>query len=438
MDRCVRWWNSEAGGAVRTGLVTALCMSASLVLVAQIAAEAGAYFPAVYVVAAALAALGTLALGRLRLAVALGSDLMTAGWLMALLVISHGLTLGQLYSLLVVVALFACAAAFTGVAARIVQAIPLCIRQALPLALGAMMVLWGLERGRMLLASPVHLVMLGDYADPLAYFSLLGIVLILGLRALGVRQAVGAGLLITAALSFVEGFWIVPPAPFYAPEGLDRSIGLFLLAGEGDAKAFATMVAVAPWLFLLMILNFGGTWQALGTGGGHDDGMRNRILPRKPLCVAALANLIAAICGMTPMTAAPESALAGEAGRAHPRAYAASTAAGLLLLLCAAPLAKELASFPAMLVPCIVVAGGFLISRARLEWATFDLAERTAAVALVVLVPLTYDMALGCGVATVAYVLLKVLANRAQDVTRTMRGLAAFTVLIVFFDAWLF
>ena len=428
--RRMRWWNSETGGAVRAGLVTALCMSAGLVLVAQVAAEAGAYALAVYVIAAALAALGTLALGRLRLAVALGPDLMTAGWLMALLVISHGLTLGQLYALAAVVALFVCAAAFTGAAARIVQAIPLCIRQALPLALGAMMVLWGLERGRMLLASPVHLVMLGDYADPLAYFSLLGIVLILGLRALGVRQAVGCGLVITAALSFVEGFWIVPPAPFYAPEGLDRSIGLFLLAGKGDAKAFATMVAVAPWLFLLMILNFWGTWQALGFDGDAQ--------PRKPLRIAALANLLAALCGMTPMTAAPESALAGGAGRAHPRAYAAGTAAGLLLLLCAAPLAKELASFPAMLVPCIVVAGLFLIARTQLAWAAFDLAERTAAVALVVLVPLTYDMALGCGVATVAYVLLKVLADRAQDVTRTMRGLAAFTVLIVFFDAWLF
>ena len=436
--RRMRWWNSETGGAVRAGLVTALCMSAGLVLVSEVAAEAGAYFPAVYVIAAALAAFGTLALGRLRLAVALGPDLMTAGWLMALLVISHGLTLGQIYALLAVVAIFVCAAVFTGAAARIVASIPLCIRQALPLALGAMMVLWGLECGRMLLASPVHLVMLGNYADPLAYFSLLGIVLILGLRALGVRQAVGAGVLVTAALSFVEGFWIVPPAPFYAPEGLDRSIGLFLLAGEGDAKAFATMVAVAPWLFLVMILSFWGTWQALGAGRGTEDGTRDDAPPRKPLCVAALANLLAALCGMTPMTAAPESALAGEAGRAHPRAYAAGTAIGLVFLLCAAPLARELASFPAMLVPCIVASGLFLLSRTRLGWEGLDLAERTAAIALVVLVPLTYDMALSCGVATVAYVLLKVLANRAQDVTRLMRGLAAFTVLIVFFDAWLF
>ena len=91
-----------------------------------------------------------------------------------------------------------------------------------------------------------------------------------------------------------------------------------------------------------------------------------------------------------------------------------------------------------MLVPCIVASGLFLLSRTRLGWEGLDLAERTAAIALVVLVPLTYDMALSCGVATVAYVLLKVLANRAQDVTRLMRGLAAFTVLIVFFDAWLF
>lgn len=433
MKRLRSWWESEISCAVRAGVVTALCMCAGLVLVAQTAAEAGAYFPAVYVVAAALAALGTLALGRLHQAVALGPDLMTAGWLFALLVISHGLTLGQLYALLAAASLLVCLAACTGAAARLVASIPACIRQALPLALGAMMVLWGLERGRLFLASPVHLVMLGDFADPLAYFSLLGIILMLGLRALGVRQAVGLGLVITAILSFIEGFWIVPPAPFYAPEGLDRAAGLFLLAGDGDAKAFGTMLAVAPWLFLVMLLSFWGTGQALGV-----DGTRSWETWKKPLCVAAAANLLAALLGMTPLTAAPESALAGRAGHAHPCAYTMGAAAGLAFLLFAAPLAKELASFPAMLVPCIVVAGLFLLMRTALAWASFDLTERTAAVVLVVLVPLTYDMALGLAVATVAYVLLKVLAGRAQDVTKTMRGLAAFAVLVVFFDPWIF
>ena len=151
-----------------------------------------------------------------------------------------------------------------------------------------------------------------------------------------------------------------------------------------------------------------------------------------------MLNLLAALCGMTPLTAAPESALAGGAGRAHPRAYTMGVAAGLLFLLVAAPLAKELASFPAMLVPCIVVAGLFLLMQSKLEWASFDGAERMASIVLVVLVPLTYDVALGLSVATVAFVLLKVLAGRAEDVTRPMRALAAFAVLVLFFDAWLF
>ena len=430
MKRFVSWWKSAAGAAARAGVLTALPMLAGLVLVAQMAAEAGAYFPAVYVVAAALAAVGALAFSRLGLALALGPDLVVAGWLFSLLVISHGLTLGQLYALLAVVSLCACLAAFSGLAARIVSAVPEAIRAALPVALGAMMMLWGLEQGRMLLASPVHLVMLGDFADPFAYFSLLGLVVILGLRALGVRQAIGLGLIITALLSFIEGFWIVPPAPFYAPEGLDRAAGLFLLAGEGDAKAFGSMAAVAPWLFLALLLRFYGTWQALGTGRGA--------LPKQPLRIVCGLNFLAALLGMTPMTAAPESALAGESGRAHPRAYACGVAAGLVFLLSAAPLAKELASFPAMLVPCIIVAGFQLVARARLDWAGTDLAERAAAVALCVLVPLTYDMALGLAVAVIAYVLLSVLAGRTERVTRTMRVLVALAVVLLFSDAWLF
>ena len=430
MNRFVSWWKSAEGSAARAGLLTALPMVAGLVLVAQMASEAGAYFPAVYVLAAALAAVGTLAFSRLRLALALGPDLVMAGWLFSLLVISHGLTLGQLYALLAVVSLFACLAAFSGLASRIVSAVPDGIRASLPVALGAMLVLWGMEQGRMLLSSPVHLVMLGDFADPLAYFSLLGLVIILGLRALGVRQAVGLGLVLTALLSFIEGFWIVPPAPFYAPEGLDRAAGLFLLAGDGDAQALGVMATVAPWLFLALLLTFYGTWQALGTG--------QDALPKQPLRVVCILNLLAALLGMTPMTAAPESALAGEAGRAHPRAYAIGVAAGFVFLLSAAPLAKELSSFPAMLVPCMIFAGLMLLARARFEWADADLAERTAAVALCVLVPLTYDMALGLAVAVAAYVLLKVLSGRMAEVTRTMRVFAALAVLLVFAESWLF
>jgi len=430
VNRFVSWWKSAEGSAARAGLLTALPMVVGLVLVAQMASEAGAYFPAVYVLAAALAAVGTLAFSRLRLALALGPDLVMAGWLFSLLVISHGLTLGQLYALLAVVSLFACLAAFSGLASRIVSAVPDGIRASLPVALGAMLVLWGMEQGRMLLSSPVHLVMLGDFADPLAYFSLLGLVIILGLRALGVRQAVGLGLVLTALLSFIEGFWIVPPAPFYAPEGLERAAGLFLLAGDGDAQALGVMATVAPWLFLALLLTFYGTWQALGTG--------QDALPKQPLRVVCILNLLAALLGMTPMTAAPESALAGEAGRAHPRAYAIGVAAGFVFLLSAAPLAKELSSFPAMLVPCMIFAGLMLLARARFEWADADLAERTAAVALCVLVPLTYDMALGLAVAVAAYVLLKVLSGRMAEVTRTMRVFAALAVLLVFAESWLF
>ena len=430
MNRFVSWWKSAEGSAARAGLLTALPMVAGLVLVAQMASEAGAYFPAVYVLAAALATVGTLAFSRLRLALAVGPDLLMAGWLFSLLVISHGLTIGQLYALLAVVSLFACLAAFSGLASRIVSAVPVCIRAVLPMALGAMLVLWGMEQGRMLLSSPVHLMMLGDFADPLAYFSLLGLVMMLGLRALGVRQAVGLGLVLTALLSFIEGFWIVPPAPFYAPEGLDRAAGLFLLAGDGDAQALGVMATVAPWLFLALLLTFYGGWQALGTGPN--------VPPKKPLCVVCILNLLAALLGMTPMTAAPESVLAGEAGQAHPRAYAIGAAAGLIFLLSAAPLARELASFPAMLVPCVIFAGFLLLARARFYWAGADLAERTASVVLCVLVPLTYDMALGLAVAVATYVLLKVLAGRTADVTRTMRMFAALAVLLIFAESWLF
>lgn len=430
--------------AVLSGALAALPAGLMAALAAELAAEAGAYFPAVYALTLALCLAGTALLARRGLPLVLAPDLSTACWLIYLIVISHGVTLPLLYACLAAAAALVWLLLRCGVAGRALSAFPPCLRAALPLALGLLLFLWGAEQGRLLLASPLHLVMFGDFADPLAYFTLLGLLALLGLRALRLPPlaAVLGAFLVTALLSLAEGFWIVPPAPFYLPEGLDRAAGLFLRAGEGEA-ALAGAAAAFPWLVAVLLLTSWGTIAALFPRLGRGDGAASGGVSaasekaglRGVLSVLAAVNVLAALAGVLPLMASRLSALAGREGARRPRAFACGACAIFALLLFAAPLARELVSFSAALALLALAAGLSLLRRARLPRLRL-VEERAAVLSLVLIVPLTYDIALGLSLSLIAYVLLRQLARR--PVPFATRGLAALFVLLAVFAAWIF
>lgn len=431
--------------AVLSGALAALPAGLMAALAAELAAEAGAYFPAVYALTLALCLAGTALLARRGLPLVLAPDLGTACWLIYLIVISHGVTLPLLYACLAAAAALVWLLLRCGAAGRALSAFPPCLRAALPLSLGLLLFLWGAEQGRLLLASPLHLVMLGDFADPLAYFTLLGLLALLGLRALRLPPlaAVLGAFLVTALLSLAEGFWIVPPAPFYLPEGLDRAAGLFLRAGEGEVAALTGAAAAFPWLVVVLLLTSWGTIAALFPRLGRGDGAASGGVSaasekaglRGVLSVLAAVNVLAALAGVLPLMASRLSALAGREGARRPRAFACGACAIFALLLFAAPLARELVSFPAALALLALAAGLSLLRRARLPRLRL-VEERAAVLSLVLIVPLTYDIALGLSLSLIAYVLLRQLARR--PVPFATRGLAALFVLLAVFAAWIF
>ena len=424
--------------AVLSGALAALPAGLMAALAAELAAEAGAYFPAVYALTLALCLAGTALLAR-------------CGLPLVLIVISHGVTLPLLYACLAAAAALVWLLLRCGAAGRALSAFPPCLRAALPLSLGLLLFLWGSEQGRLLLASPLHLVMLGDFADPLAYFTLLGLLVLLGLRALRLPPlaAVLGAFLVTALLSLAEGFWVVPPAPFYLPEGLDRAAGLFLRAGEGETSALAGAAAAFPWLVAVLLLTSWGTIAALfprlvgedsavssGAPAAAETGGRQATAGlRGVLSALAAVNVLAALAGVLPLMASRLSALAGREGARRPRAFACGACAIYALLLFAAPLARELVSFPAALALLALAAGLSLLRRARLPRLRL-VEERAAVLSLVLIVPLTYDIALGLSLSLVAYVLLRQLARR--PVPSATRGLAALFVLLAVFAAWIF
>lgn len=125
--------------------------------------------------------------------------------------------------------------------------------------MGLLLIFQGAYQGHLLLQSPTGLLQLGSLSDPVAYLSLTGLIAMLALMAVKNRLAVFGGVFVTGLLAFIGGFWVLPDAPFFLPEGLDKT-GFQLIFMNGWEN-----IRVCDYfnltIFLLLYLVFAG-WAA--------------------------------------------------------------------------------------------------------------------------------------------------------------------------------
>ena len=412
------------------GVMTALPLAASLLVVTNLLVMTGMPFTGVYTASFVTAILGTILMGRCRLAVAAAPGLALTSWLVYIVILARGVSwqmvlfMGAAASL-VSFLLLAGAPRFPRLQQLPEKLMPPCLRRALRGAVGLMLIALGLFEGRLLMGAPTGLLQLGGFSDPMAYLSFTGILVLFGLMAMKKRWAPGAAFLVTAVLAFIGGFWVLPDAPFLQPEGLDRT-GLQLIFMTGwQTISPACYFDLSVFLLLFLLVSGAGSLTALAPEAAK----------RKPLCLLSLVSFIGCLLGTMPVMAAPESAVGQAVGSSRPQRMAYWTAAVLALLLVAEPVMASLASFAAVMVPVLVGAGVVMLRRMGPVFQG-DFAEQAAAGLLFLLLPLTQDIAAGLGASVIAYVCLKLLAGCDDEVPRPMRVLAVCFALYFFFGFW--
>lgn len=411
------------------GFLTAASLAASLLLIPTLLGQAGAPFMGIYTASVLMAIAGTFVFARLGLPVAAAPGAALTSWLVAVVMLAHGVSwqmvlfLGAVVSLVLTVALaFSVFSRRPGRLEGLVQLFPPCIADGLQGALGLMLLVQGLYQGHLLMSSPVAPVQLGNMADPVAYLSLAGIIAMLALMAVGARWAVFGGVLVSAVLAFIGGFWVLPDAPFFLPEGLDRT-GLQLIFMNGwENIRVCDYADLSLVLVLFLVLSGWGGLRALAPA--IDDGQMKKSL----LSMSGLS-FVASLLGTMPLTAAPESA----AGQAVGGRMAYWTAAFLVLALFAEPTLQSMASFPSIFAPAYAGAGLALLLRMKPVFAG-SFGDKVAAGLLFLTLPLTQDIAAGLGAACVAYVSLAILAG--EHVSRLLRALTVLFLLYFFYGFW--
>ena len=340
---------------LRTALGTAFVLvsvaAAMLILTASLLTRAGMPFAAAYTVSIIAAMMGTLAVSYGgRTLIALPSPAITA-WLVYEEIIAHGLAWQEM---LCIAAISSCVGAVlmrTKYAEMLSHALPPIIRTGLVLGLGMGMLMTAALYARILLPSPWALTMGGTLSDPLTYFTLMGFLLVLLLCARDVRAALPLGMGVVGLLTWAEGFWEIPAAPFLAPDLI--SLPLVLTLPQTDLFS-----AAAVGLTLLLALVVESTAVLA---------VQPEAMTRQPLARLFAVGGGAALMGAFPLTIAPISAALppGETERRIAGIPRTAVFSALLLgfLLPCAPLMQVLTEFPAVPAIALAVMGLFLIAQ---------------------------------------------------------------------------
>ena len=412
---------SERYGWIGAACVRAFVLVCAAVLVltatAALLTRAGMPFAGAYTGGVLAAAVGTLIVSRNGATrILLPSPAITA-WLVYEEIIARGIAWQDALIVSAVTALIGVLLMRTVFMGRMIDGLPPVIRTGLLLSLALGILTQAAQAARILLPSPWALTMGGMLSDPLTYFTLVGILLVLLLYVQQKTTALPVGIGIILLLTWGEGFWEIPAAPFLQPA--------FVLPMETMVGTLDIPAAIGLGITLLIALTVEST--AVLAADVRCVRTADSVLTRV-FAVSGIASLI----GAAPLIIAPISAALPAAEERHIGGIPSTAmwvALLLLLLLPCAPLLAALAEFPAAPALALTVLGLMLLRHALVQLRiTTSLTLRDTAV-LAVFVLTSYDLQMGLTLALLTWVLLTAAGGAHHHIHRSTAVLTAVLVL---------
>ena len=412
---------NERYGWIGAALCRAFVLVCAAVLVltatAALLTRAGMPFAGAYTGSVLVAAVGTLIVSRNGATrVLLPSPAITA-WLVYEEIIARGIAWQDALIVSAVTALIGVLLMRTVFMGRMIDGLPPVIRTGLLLSLALGMLTQAAQAARILLPSPWALTMGGMLSDPLTYFTLVGILLVLLLYVQQKTTALPVGIGIILLLTWGEGFWEIPAAPFLQPALV---LPMETMVGTLDIPA-----AIGLGITLLIALTVEST--AVLAADVRCVRTADSVLTRV-FAVSGIASLI----GAAPLIIAPISAALPAAEERHIGGIPSTAmwvALLLLLLLPCAPLLAALAEFPAAPALALTMLGLMLLRHALVQLRiTTSLTLRDTAV-LAVFVLTSYDLQTGLTLALLTWVLLTAAGGAHHHIHRSTAVLTAVLVL---------
>ena len=425
----------ENGTTVRTevaaGATTFATLSYIIFVQPAVLAQAGMDFGAVMAATCLASAFATLVMGLvanypIAVAPAMGHNFFFAFTVVVGMGVPWAVALGADFLAGV---LFIALAAFRFREA-VMDAVPACLKSAIPVGIGLLIAFVGMQWGGIVVADPGSMVKLGDLTAPATLLALFGFLLIAVLQLRRVRGAILIGILTTTALGAASGL-----LPYHGIAALPPSLRpTFLRLDVGGALRPGMIEVVFVFLFLA-VFDTVGTLIGVSAQAGF---LRDGKLPRagRALLSDAIGTTAGTLLGTSTVGAYVESA-AGVATGGRTGLANVATAALFVLALFFHPLAQLMGG-------SVEVAGGLRLSPVtagavmtigylmmgnvtRVRWD--DVSEAVPAFLTIVTMPLSMSIADGLAFGFTSYALLKLLGGRGREVSPLVYVLAALFVV---------
>jgi AGZA family xanthine/uracil permease-like MFS transporter len=298
----------------------------------------------------------------------------------------------------------------------VINAIPKNLKLAISAGVGLFLGIIALEQAKIVVASPVTLVTLGDLKQWPAILCLAGFVLIVALTSRRVVGGILIGVLVVSVAGIPLGL-----ATYSGIVSMPPAMGPTLLQLDFSRVFELTFLIVIFSFLIIDVFDNAGTLIGVAHRAGLLDANGNLPRMRQALIADSFAAIFGSLIGTSTTTSYIESA-AGVSAGGRTGLTAVFVAIFFLLALFFSPLAGMVpayASAAALLyVACVMTRG-----LAEIAWD--DITEYAPAVVAAVTMPLTYSIATGIGLGFITYALAKIIAGKFAEAKPAVLALAA-------------
>ena len=405
--------NTDAKTEFIAGLTTFMTMAYILIVNPSILSAAGMDQGAVFTATALSAVIATLIMGlyaKLPFAQAPGMGL--NAFFAYTIVIQMGYSFEFALTAVLLEGIIFILLTIFNVREAIVDSIPKGIKNAISVGIGLLIALIGLEgAGIVVHTDGGTIVSLGNIVSGSGLLAIIGLLITSVLIAKNVKGALFIGMIITAIIGIPMGITPMPSKiismpPSIAPTffkfdfhnifSLDMVIALFTLLFMDMFDTIGTLVGVATKAKML-----------------DKDGKVPNI--KKALFSDAVGTTLGACLGTSTVSTFVESA-SGVAEGGRTGLTAVSTAFMFFLALFFAPLFAVIT--PAVTASALVLVGLFMIEPIK-EIDLHDFTEAIPAFLTIIMMPFAYSISDGIVFGVVSYIVLKIFAGKAKDISFT-------------------
>lgn len=427
---------TNLGTEVRAGLTTFMVMAYIVFVNASILSDpngAGMDGVAVAAATALVAGIMTIAMGLIgNYPFALAAGLGINGIVSYVLAKAMGLGAAGAMGVIVIEGLVVTALVLLGLREAVMSAIPISLKRAIGVGIGLFILFIGFVNGGLVATPPAGFPPVSFVYPTTAaqLVTVLGLLITIALFVLNIRGALILSIIVSTVIALILGVATIP-------SDLTASYS-FSTIGQFDLGTSFTQLgiyAAVLTIFSIMLIDFFDTMGTV-TGVAEQAGLAtpDGQVPGvgRVLLVDSVAAAVGGLAGTSSNTTYIESA-AGVAEGGRTGATAVVVGVLFLLAILLSPLAGIV---PAQATAPVLILVGFLMFTLVKDIPIIDPEEGIPALLTMILMPLTYDIAIGIGAGFVSWTFIKIIRGKTS-VIHPLMWVVSIAFLIFFAKDWI-